>query len=405
MEYYSYDYAGNMTSSTDGNGNTTRYKYDRAGKLTAIIDPLGETERYFYDRDGRLVQKADRNGMITEYAFNLYGAPLYRRVKNDTLGDFYEYTPEGLLKSAVSGGMRYAYEYDEMERLVRKSASGRTLLSMSYDKNGNCIRQGDVSGKVTQYQFDSLDLLEKVWDDGKELAGYEYNADGTIHAETHGLVSKQYQYDLDKNLTGLCIRAGDSLLVDNHYRYDGNGNRTYKKQIGGDTTYQFDALDQLVKVEYPTYSEELFYDRAGNRSGRIKDGREELYQYDPRNRLISLTREGVTAAFQYDNAGNLLRDDQADYSYDAFNRTTKVETFDGNVQVNRYDAEGLRAEMEENGRLVQFIFNPDKEVVVEMEDGGINRLIRATTLIARNTDAVRMYYHYASDEMGSIATC
>jgi len=109
----------------------------------------------------------------------------------------------------------------------------------------------------------------------------------------------------------------------------------------------------------------------------------------------------VTAAFQYDNAGNLLRDDQADYSYDAFNRTTKVETFDGNVQVNRYDAEGLRAEMEENGRLVQFIFNPDKEVVVEMEDGEINRLIRATTLIARNTDAVRMYYHYASDEMGS----
>ena len=401
MEYYSYDYAGNMTSSTDGNGNTTRYKYDRAGKLTAIIDPLGETERYFYDRDGRLVQKADRNGMITEYAFNLYGAPLYRRVKNDTLGDYYEYTPEGLLKAAISGGMRYAYEYDEMERLVRKSASGRTLLSMSYDKNGNCIRQGDVSGKVTEYQFNSLDLLEKVWDDGKELAGYEYNADGTIHAETHGLVSKQYQYDLDKNLTGLCIRTGDSLLVDNHYRYDGNGNRTYKKQIGGDTTCQFDALDQLVKVEYPTYSEELFYDRAGNRSVRIKDGREELYQYDPRNRLIALTREGVTTPYQYDNAGNLIRDDQADYSYDAFNRTTKVETFDGNVQVNRYDAEGLRAEMEENGRLVQFIFNPDKEVVVEMEAGEINRLIRATTLIARNTDAVRMYYHYASDEMGS----
>ena len=49
-----------MTNSTDGNGNTTRYEYDRAG---------------------RLVQKADRNGMITEYAFNLYGAPLYRRVK------------------------------------------------------------------------------------------------------------------------------------------------------------------------------------------------------------------------------------------------------------------------------------------------------------------------------------
>jgi len=83
---------------------------------------------------------------------------------------------------------------------------------MSYDKNGNCIRRGDVSEKVTEYQFNSLDVLEKVWDDGKELAGYEYNADGTIHAETQGLVSKQYRYDLDKNLPGLCIRTGDSIL-------------------------------------------------------------------------------------------------------------------------------------------------------------------------------------------------
>ena len=58
----------------------------------------------------------------------------------------------------------------------------------------------------------------------------------------------------------------------------------------------------------------------------------------------------MTAPFQYDNAGNLLQDDKARYSYDAFNRTVKVETFDGNVQVNRYDAEGLRHEMEENGR-------------------------------------------------------
>ena len=51
--------------------------------------------------------------------------------------------------------------------------------------------------------------------------------------------------------------------------------------------------------------------------------------------------------FQYDHAGNLLADDKARYSYDAFNRTEKVETFNGHIQLNRYDAEGLRYEMEE----------------------------------------------------------
>ena len=78
-----------------------------------------------------------------------------------------------------------------------------------------------------------------------------------------------------------------------------------------------------------------------------------------------------------------------------------METFDGNIQVNRYDAEGLRHEMEENGSLVQFIFNQDREVIAEQNSLGITRYIRSSELIARNTDAARTYYHYVSDEIGS----
>ena len=130
---------------------------------------------------------------------------------------------------------------------------------------------------------------------------------------------------------------------------------------------------------------------------------EELYQYDPRNRLTAFTKGGVTTMFQYDHAGNLLVDDKARYSYDAFNRTEKAETFDGHIQLNRYDAEGLRYEMEENGNLVRFIFNQDREAVSEEDTSGLNRLIRGTELIASNSsaDSARTYYHYASDEMGS----
>ncbi len=58
-------------------------------------------------------------------------------------------------------------------------------------------------------------------------------------------------------------------------------------------------------------------------------------------------------------------------------------------------------EMEENGNLVRFIFNQEREAVTEEDSTGIIRLIRGSALIARNTDAARTYYHYASDEMGS----
>ena len=228
--------------------------------------------------------------------------------------------------------------------------------------------------------------------------------------ESHGALEKEYFYDVDQNLTGLRIHAGDSLLVDHHYAYDGNGNRTLKKQLEGEIKYHFRPLNRLEQVEYPSYREALFYDKAGNRTRRLVHpvGNsnhlpvEELYRYDARNRLIEFVKQGSVTSFAYDAAGNLLQDDRAAYTYDDFNRTVKAETFDGNIQINHYDAEGLRYEMEENGRLVQFIFNTEKEVVTETGRNVTNRLIRGSGLIARTTDAecARTYYHYASDEMG-----
>ena len=384
-----------------GNRNRTEYALDAWGRVTEIRRADGSTEQYAYDKEGRLAEKTDKNGVTTAYAFNFYGAPLYRREKGSLQGDFYEYTPEGLLKSAISGRMAYSYTYDAMGRLSKKSASGRTLLSLEYDGNGNRTRQTDVTGKITEYRFDLLDRLTEVWDDGERLAEYGYYPDGTIQRELHGPLKKEYAYDADRNLTRLSIRCGDSLLEDNRYTYDGNGNRLEKQQLSGTTRYAYDALNQLVKAEYPTYGEELFYDRAGNRTRRRSAGVEEVYAYDAGNHLTKLTRNGEDISFQYDRAGNLVKDDKAAYSYDAFNRQTAVETFDGNIQINHYDAEGLRHEMEENGRLVQFIFRGTEVVVEETQEENI-RYIRTHELLASDAESARTCYHYASDEIGSI---
>ncbi|MGN6715678.1 RHS repeat-associated core domain-containing protein, partial [Anaerocolumna jejuensis] len=105
--------------------------------------------------------------------------------------------------------------------------------------------------------------------------------------------------------------------------------------------------------------------------------------------------------YTYDNAGNLLKDGKNQYTYDAFHRTSRVETFDGAIQINRYDVEGLRHEMEENGNLVQFIFR-GTEVAAEESKGEIKRYIRSDVLLASDAESARTYYHYASDELGSI---
>ena len=76
---------------------------------------------------------------------------------------------------------------------------------------------------------------------------------------------------------------------------------------------------------------------------------------------------------------------------------------DGSFQKNHYDAEGLRAEMEENGQLVKFLYNENREAATEEEsDGNVIRYIRGLGLISSDSEKAKTYYHYVSDEQGSI---
>ena len=112
-------------------------------------------------------------------------------------------------------------------------------------------------------------------------------------------------------------------------------------------------------------------------------------------------QEEVTS-FEYDPQGNLLKDAKAKYTYDSFNRLQKAEAFSGQVQINRYDAEGLRHEIEENSKLVQFIYS-DRELIAETNtNGDLTRYIRGLGLISSDIDKAKTYYHYCSDELGSI---
>ena len=403
-EFYGYDYAGNVIRSTDGEGNTTTYEYSNINQLTVLTDPTGEQEIYHYDAQERLCKVTDRNGTQTRYAYNIYDNLTERTAKKTDgteLSDRYEYTAEGLLKSAIAQGMRYHYVYDTLGRLTEKKASGRTLLSFQYDLNGNLTHQMDVTGKVTEYRYDLTDSIREVWDNDKKIAEYTYNSDNTIHSISCASLYTEYTYDADRNLTGLKTKFGTEVIVENKYTYDGNGNQLEKLQKYGTIKYSYDRMNRLQKVQYPNATEELFYDKAGNRTKRLYNGAEELYQYDRRNRLTTYTKGGVTSQFTYDKAGNLLKDDKAKYTYDAFNRNTKVETFNGNIQINRYDAEDLRHEMEENGKLVTFIFRGDEIVTEETQEDKI-RYIRTNSLLASDAESARTYYHYASDEMGSI---
>ena len=415
-EAYTYDHAGNIIMATDGNGNTVEYRYNSLNLLAGRRDAAGFEETFHYDLEGRLCEHTDRDGRREIYRYNLYGSPVLHEETQSGLTESWEYDPLGRLKSATGGGMRYEYAYYPGGLLKEKRASGRVLAAYEYDHAGRKTAQTDLTGKRTEYRYNPKGMLAQVEENGNTLAAYAYNPDGTLHSLRIGSsIETAYSYDSDKNLTGLkTMLDGSTMLADNRYRYDQNGNRVSKEAADGLTRYSYDACNRLVEVQYPDimgrqHFERLTYDGAGNRITRLTESVTEQYRYDNCNRLEELRKtdnrtgqEEERNTYRYDRQGNLLSDGSLSYVYDGFCRVSEVETAEGGTQKNRYDAEGLRHEMEENGRLVQFLY-ADREVIAETQsDGNVIRYIRGLGLISSDSEKAKTYYHYVSDEQGSI---
>ncbi|MHC1748044.1 MAG: RHS repeat-associated core domain-containing protein [Cellulosilyticaceae bacterium] len=76
----------------------------------------------------------------------------------------------------------------------------------------------------------------------------------------------------------------------------------------------------------------------------------------------------------------------------------------GNSLVNRYDAEGLHAEIEENNRLTKFIFHQDRILAeLDAEDNTKARLVTGHGVVAANINGMDNSYYYHQDEQGSTA--
>ena len=94
----------------------------------------------------------------------------------------------GNVKKAVAGGFCYTYEYRPDGKLMRKSSSGRTLISCTYQADKKLKSLTDVSGRTVYYSYDNLGRLERIWDEeGTEIVRYSHTAGGKLKEIRHGL--------------------------------------------------------------------------------------------------------------------------------------------------------------------------------------------------------------------------
>ena len=106
--------------------------------------------------------------------------------------------------------------------------------------------------------------------------------------------------------------------------------------------------------------------------------------------------------FHYDTQGNLREQrgiEKKQYFYDTLNRLSTVKTNEF-LQKNRYDAERLRHEVEENGVVHRFIFDNGELSAEETKDSKVCYLYGNERVIASKVKGAETSYHI-QDEAGS----
>ena len=390
-EGYEYTPAGQVSRTIDGNGNAVQYRYNSLGKISERIDQLGFTETFRYDEEGNLSLHIDRDGRQLQRSCNVFGQPVYEKASDaegkHTNISTWHYDSLGRVTRAVCDGKSYEYIYDAYGNLKEKRSNGKRLVSYTHDRAGQITEIRDPAGVSTRYEYDILGRRSRIFnDDGLEVR-YGYDALNRISRIHYGNgVETAYTYDGDGNVRTLETRAGENVLLSFAYRYDGNGNRTAKTgmqagvTLGGvtseitagnnalDISYNYDVRGQLLEERRNGASVCYAYDKAGNRIRKTDVQGEIRYLYNEKNQLIAAESPVDRKQFSYDRQGGIIEEKNAAgirrFSYNSRLQQTRVETETGNVQENRYDAEGLRFELLENGRRTSFVYH-DGELLQE----------------------------------------
>ena len=371
-----------------------------------------------------MVLHVDRNGNEVRTTYNVDGNPVLetgtdRNGENRVTRSF-EYDASGNVRKAVAGGFCYTYEYRPDGKLLKKSASGRTLVSCTYFSDGSLESLTDASGKPVFYEYDWRGNLSAVKDgNGETLAAYAHTPGGRLKEIRHGNgIRTGYEYDTDGNLVHLHMEHTDGeILADLYYSHDLNGNRTLKSgsRIGGEgkatehkVSYVYDRMDRLVSDTRQGEKTAYVYYLCGNRLKKLDKSGTEEYHYNRKNQLICRFSEKDKTAYCYDMQGNLLEaagaEGTAVFSYNAFHQQTAVTMPDGKHLENRYDAEYLRAGMVENGTVTTFSYHNGELLAESSPDGDtISRYIPGYGVAAGWNREKSGYHYYHLDEQNSTA--
>ena len=297
-------------TTTDANGNVTRFAYDLLDRRTKATDPMGRITTWAYDPLSRPLSVSNPAVQATPLASQAF-------------------TPNGQRASLTdAAGNATTYTWDGFDRLSTTSWPGGSYETLGYDTGGNVTTRGTRAGQPIAYAYDGLNrLVTKTPPSPWPVVSYTYDLAGRVKSvsDTSATIPSiatpgsttaytvSTAYDALNRPMGVtwdpapaATAPAAGTVVQFGHAYNKANQRTaqtvsdatwlsYPAATPATTSYTANSLNQYTAVGGVTPA----YDGNGNLTF---DGTSTL-GHDPENRLVSATGGGNTAAYAFDPRG------------------------------------------------------------------------------------------------------
>lgn len=367
-----YDAFGDVTEIQDALGAVTRVRYDAAGHRIATIRPdytppgaaaplRGEVDD-IYNAAGDLTSSVNERGTTTRYSYDIAG----NRTREDVdLGGGKQrsvvtaYDQENQVRAVTSAGGAVTYfGHDELGRLVGQ---------MRMQVEDSCCVDGAATDP-TIVEYDDAGDVTDVWAHGTNGEGprsqyippgahthYSYNAAGEVTSRTDPGVSNSVSFQRD--VKGRVTRESGADGVVTEHVFDLAGREISTTRIGTDGSRQVTSSS---------------FDADGRVTGEVRpNGQHRDATYDLAGRLTQLS-EQLTA----DATRSIVQ------SFDVVGRPVRMQDADRHLTWRTYNAWGLPEQIVAplapgstnlTDRTWQYSYEPGGLVSAQNSPGGIVR--------------------------------
>lgn len=325
----------------------TTYTLNGAGQRLSATDPNGNRTAYYYDGEGRLRYTVNAEGELTERSYDSFG-----RLSQTTA--YATRIPAGSLVGGVITAPGSAGVAAQIQAATAAGAANNSVTRYEYDAAGRLLKTTDAEGAVVRHTYNAFGeeterVTELAGDDLRQINVYDKRGQLTsTQADPTGInATQQNEYDA----FGRLVRNVDANGNVRTQTYDRLGRVITQVQpegMGGASTVtsssSYDAFGRVLsQTDQKGFTTTYAYsDTARSVIVTTPEGVTLTTITNRFGQTISVTEgRGYTTSYEYDRDGNLVKtiapNGQETKTYDKANRLIEERDFNGNLVTYGYD--------------------------------------------------------------------